>query len=326
MKTAKKIESFVDIMRVRFTGRPIPVAIRWTLTHKCTSRCIYCNIYEQKTPELTTDQIRGLLDQVAAAGTKRISFSGGDPLVRKDFGEIIDHAVSLGISCSINSCGALVVRNLDAIRKLDLVKISLDGPEKIHDLQKGKGSFRRAMDAADALRKAGVRYTFACTIAKYSVDHLVDVLRIAEQHNTLVAFQPLKELYMGVHNIDDISPDLTTFKREVRKLIDIKRSGNRHIRNSLRGLRHIWDWPNYERLECAGGKIFCMIETDGRVTPCDRNGYDMELPNALEHGFRWSMDHLPTPNCKGCGFCGALELNYVYNLRPDVLPIINKIS
>lgn len=326
MKYVKKVLSFKDIMKTRFTGKRVPVAIRWQLTNRCTHKCIYCNIHCTPAPELDTVQIKTLLDQVAKAGTRRISFSGGDPLLRTDFGEIISHANNLGISCSINSNGFLIEKKIDDVKLLDLVKLSLDGPKHIHDSNKGEGSYERVVNAAQVMKKHGQKFTFACTITKHNVDHLGHVLEMAEKFGTMAAFQPLKEMYRGVENIDDISPPLENYRKAIQMLIDYKLKDGKHIRNSLRGLRHIKNWPNYEPLECGGGRIFCMIETDGRVTPCDRLGYDTELPSAVDKGFEWAFNNLPDIECNGCGFCGALELNYILNLKLDVIPIVDRIS
>lgn len=326
MKYLKKILAFKDIMKTRYLGKRTPVAIRWQLTNRCTHKCIYCNIWKTPAEEMDADQILMLLDQVAEAGTRRISFSGGDPLLRKDFGQIVRHANSLGISCSINSNGFLIEKKIDDVRHLDLVKLSLDGPREIHESQKGKGSFDRVMHAAKVLKENGVKFTFACTITKYNVDHLNFLQETARKYNTLAAFQPLKEMYRGVEDIEDISPPAENYRIAIQMLIDQKKAGNLHLRNSLRGLRHIRDWPKYERLECGAGKIFCMVQTDGKITPCDRLGYKNPLPSALENGFDWAFDHLPKPKCAGCGFCGSLELNYILNLKFDILPIVNKIS
>ena len=97
------------------------------------------------------------------------------------------------------------------------------------------------------------------------------------------------------------------------------------MRNSLRSLRHIYNWPTYERLVCQAGKIFCMIGPTGVLTPCDRLEYNTPLPNCLELGFRVAFNKLPIIQCNGCGFCGSLELNYLASLRWDIVPTLNKI-
>jgi len=326
MKYLNKIHSFLSIMKFRFLKKRTPVAIRWQLTNRCTQECIYCKIHSTPSDELSLDQIKDLLNQVAKAGTKRISFSGGDPLLKKDFKEIISHGNSLGISCSINSNGFLIEKKIDAVKLLDLVKLSLDGPKEVHESQKGEGSYTRVIHAADVLKEANVKFTFACTITKHNVDHLDHVLEMAQKHDTMAAFQPLKELYRGVENIDGISPDIEKYRAAVRMLIEKKQKGNKHIRNSQRGLFHILKWPDYNHLQCGGGNIFCMIETDGRVTPCDRLGYNVTLPSALEMGFVGAFDNLPPIECNGCGFCGALELNYILDMKFDVIPVVDRIS
>lgn len=62
-------------------------------------------------------------------------------MMRKDIGEIINYCISRKISPEMNSVGFLIPQNIALIKKLDLLKLSLDGPEKVHDLIRDKRGF-----------------------------------------------------------------------------------------------------------------------------------------------------------------------------------------
>ncbi|MCF7907348.1 MAG: radical SAM protein [Candidatus Omnitrophica bacterium] len=313
------------MFKVRFLKKRIPLAVRLQVTNRCTLQCKYCNLWNTKTEEFTKEEIFSLIDQLAVLGAKRISFSGGEPLLRKDIGEIISYCREKSIYPEMNSNGTLVPERVDEISNLDFLKLSLDGPKEIHDLLRGKGSYGQVLAAADSVSKKGMNFGFATTLTKYNIDHLDFLLAIAEKYNTIVAFQPLKQLYRGISDISNLAPSQDKFKKAIDKLIQTKKSGNRHMRNSLRGLKHIYNWPKYKKLRCWSGRLFCIINADGELFPCDRINYNSPLPNCKKQALKLALDQLPQAHCSGCGFCGSLELNYLMNFKLDIISSIRKI-
>lgn len=325
MKLSDKIRAASSILKVRFMNRRIPLAVRWQLTNRCTSKCAYCSIWKTRSEELTTEQIFSLLDELRQAGTMVISFSGGDPLLREDIGKIIDRCKNRGIRPEINTNGSLVPRKIEDLKNLDLLKLSLDGPEEIHDNVRRHGSYAEVMEAAGILKTRGNKFTFATTLTKHNIGSIDFMLDKAREFNTVVAFQPLKRLYRGVEDMTPISPQQDEYRRAIERLITYKKQGNRHIRNSLIELEHIIHWPNYRPLKCWAGRIFCIIETNGDLFPCDRPHYNARLPNCLESGFATALHNLPGVSCGGCGFCGTLELNFIMSFRLSVLRTVKNL-
>lgn len=325
MRLRDKIYSLNTILRVRLLHKRIPLAVRFLLTNRCTLQCRYCSLWNTKSNELSTREVINILGELAKLGTKRISFSGGEPLLRKDIDEIITYCKNLGIYPEMNSNGTLVADSIGVIKKLDFLKLSLDGPEEVHDAIRCKGSYKKVIEAAEISFKNKVNLGFTCTMTKYNIDHFDHLLDIAEKYNAIVAFQPLKQIYRGVQEMEHIAPSEGKFKRAVSNLIAKKKNGNKNFRNSLASLEHIYNWPRYEKIECWAGWIFCIINTNGDVYPCDRVSYNLQLPNCLSLGVEKAINMLPDVNCNGCGFCGALELNYLMRLRFDILSSIKKI-
>lgn len=326
----KQIESLNTILKVKFFNKRIPLAIRWQLTDKCPSQCEYCKIW--KSPfgeELPTKIIFNLLDEVKSCGTKKISFSGGEPLLREDIGDIITYCKRLGISPEMNSTGYLFEKRVKGLKDLDLLKISLDGPENINELVRGKKeSYNWAINAASYAQANKIFFIFTTTLTKFNIIYVDDILAIAKKFNTIAAFQPLKEIEYqnNTEKLNSIEPLESLFKKTIDKLISYKKQNNCLSRNSLRGLHHIYNWPQYEKLKCWGGKIFCMIASNGEISPCDRLKYNTKLPNCAEFGFKKAFNNLPNlPPCSGCGFCGTIELNYIMDFKLDVLRLIKKI-
>jgi len=324
-----KLEVLCDILKLQLFSKRTPIAVRWQLTYKCPLRCMYCDIWKNNdVPELETKQILPLLDEMKECGVKKISFSGGEPMLRKDIDKIIDHCLSDGISPEINSTGFLVPQKINQLKNLHLLKLSLDGPKEIHDLVRGKaGSYDTVMRAAESAAANGIKFIFTATLTKFNINEVEFLLDLAEKFNTFVAFQPLKKRYSASagETVEGLYPCEEEYKNALKKLISSKKSGKGRMRNSLQGLLHIYNWPNYEKLDCNAGKLFCMIEPSGILSPCDRLKYNRPLPNCAELGFKKSFNSLPGIQCDGCGFCGSLELNYLASFKWGIIPTLNKI-
>ena len=71
-----------------------PLTIRCALTYKCNKKCIYCGIPEGDNFEIDASKICKMITEFADLGTKWISFSGGEPLLKEGVDSIIQHAKS----------------------------------------------------------------------------------------------------------------------------------------------------------------------------------------------------------------------------------------
>ena len=321
MKLKNKITSALTLAKVKFLKKRIPLGVRFQLTNRCPSRCLYCNLYQMPSPELSTKQIFSILDELARMGTKRISFSGGEPLLRTDLGKIIDYTKNLSISPSINTSGFQVAERIGELKNLDLIKISLDGPAEVDKKVRGhKKAFDWAISAAESAYREGIKFTFCTTMTRYNLSSLEFMVNLARKYKTMVAFQPLKTIYRGVEDINSLYPTEEEWAKAILELRKLKKKYPNNIRNSLALIDHIQNWPKYRKISCWAGKIFCIIDVNGDVVPCDRVDYPTEkIPNAVKLGFKKAFGRMPQVRCSGCGFCGAMELNFLLSLKLGIL-------
>lgn len=278
-------------------------------------------------PELTTEQTFSILDELEGIGTKTISYSGGEPMLREDLGKIIDYTVGKGISTSINTNGFQVIERLAELRNLDLMKISLDGPPEFDNRVRGhREAYNWAISAAEAAKKHKIKFTFCTTLTRYNLTSIEFMVNLARRYETMVAFQPLKTIYRGVEDMSDLYPTKEEWSEAMRNLRELKRTYPENIRNSELLLDHIENWPRYGKFRCWAGKVFCIIDVNGNVVPCDRVDYPTEnIPNALELGFAEAFRRLPEARCSGCGFCGAMELNFLLEGKLEILPELKRL-
>ena len=308
---------------VRFLGARRPLAARIQVTRRCTLKCSYCRLADESSDPMSEGDIVSVMEQLADLGCLRISLSGGEPMLRPDIGRIVDACASLGMAPEMNSSGAGFSERAREVRGLRLLKLSLDGPEEIHDSVRGRqGSYREVIEAIGAAGDAGIRTVLVTTITRRNVGCLDHVLEVAREHSTMAAFQPVKPYYKGAVDMQDLLPEPEEMRRAVRRLREARPG---ELRNSPAGLEHISRWPSYGPLRCWAGRIFCIVGADGTLYPCDRTRMDGPLPSCRELGLRRALERLPDPVCDGCGFCGALELNFAMALDPRVVATVARL-
>jgi len=132
-KFNKILSSAASLGKARVFNRHLPLFVSWELTNRCNLKCRYCDVWKLNSEELPTDTVLSMVDELKNLGTKFISFTGGEPLLRKDIDEILSHCKTNGLYASLNSNGFELKDKPQTVKKFDFVIMSLDGQEAIHD-------------------------------------------------------------------------------------------------------------------------------------------------------------------------------------------------
>jgi radical SAM protein with 4Fe4S-binding SPASM domain len=145
---------------------------------------VHCYLDHDDHGEMTTPEIKDLLDQLAAAGVLFLILSGGEIFLRRDLFDIVEYARKLMFSVKLKT-NAVMIRKAKAKRIADLgvasVQISLYSHRaEVHDaITKLPGSFNHTIEGARLLRKNGVRVIFANVLMKHNVDDYAEVQTLA---------------------------------------------------------------------------------------------------------------------------------------------------
>lgn len=141
----------------------VPLSVQFEITGRCNLDCQHCYLDIRKPPpELSTDEIFSILDQLAAAGTLFLTITGGEVFLRKDLLPILRRARELGFALRLFTSGTrLTWETAREIAKLDLVgvEMSLYGARcDVHDaITRRPGSHRKTVRAALMLKRLGVK-------------------------------------------------------------------------------------------------------------------------------------------------------------------------
>src|SRR6202453_3143965 len=86
----------------------VPFSAQLDLTYRCNERCVHCYLDHDDHGEMTTAEIKSLLDQLADAGVFYLTISGGEILMRRDFFEILEYARKRTFSVKLKTNGILI--------------------------------------------------------------------------------------------------------------------------------------------------------------------------------------------------------------------------
>ena len=158
-------------------------ALSWELTNACHLRCKTClpASGRPRPGELSTAQTLGVLRELARAGADRVLFTGGEPLFRPDFADVLTAAAEIGMVTEAITSGTLASRRaLAAIKDANTrLSVSFDGARpETHDLVRGDGMFARAVAGCRRFAAEGIPFDLSVTISRVNVRELADVARL----------------------------------------------------------------------------------------------------------------------------------------------------
>ncbi len=173
-------------MSARAQKLNIPLSVQLDLTYRCNERCVHCYLDHDDHGEMTTAEIKHLLDEMADAGVFILTLSGGEIFLRKDFFEILEHARRLMFCVKLKS-NAVLVREREAARLRDLniesiqVSIYSHRPE-VHDaITLIPGSLKRSVDAIRFLKSQGLKVIIANVLMTQNMQDYPGVRALAKE-------------------------------------------------------------------------------------------------------------------------------------------------
>jgi len=271
-------------------GEPVflPRLIAWEVTRSCPMACKHCRAAARNQPyegELTTEECRRLLENIARLARPTIILTGGEPMLREDIYDLAAHADGLGLPVVMAPCGQMV--DLAAVERMKqagihAISISIDGATAAsHDAFRGvAGAFDMACRAADAARRARLPFQINTTITRANRDELPAIRDLAVRLGAAV-FNPFLLVPTG-RGKDLAGQELSAaeYERTLGWLADAERDGPIRIRVTCA--------PHYSRIRaqrarrageapepaepfsrgCMGGKTFAFISHTGKVQIC----------------------------------------------------------
>jgi len=273
--------------------------LQWHITARCDQHCKHCYVFDSEfyasevSNQLDSQACIRIIDDFASLRQRwgflgMVSFSGGDPLLREDFFEVIDYTAQKGLTWNImGNPYHVALDNIRFFKEKGIIdyQISLDGMEATHDFLRRPGSFTDSINAIKLLKNNGIRVHVMFTLSKKNMGDLVDVMNLVDELEVdLFAFDRYcSNSKNNIANIEDvmtseeyklflirIGKEFHRLKEKGTKTVFVKKS---HLWKLLAFDLGLLKAPKNSNLVfdgCSMGYRLLAILADGTVLPCRR--------------------------------------------------------
>jgi radical SAM protein with 4Fe4S-binding SPASM domain len=320
------LEDYVDIPK-------FPSSVCFGITSKCNFNCKHClnRNLPVSGPDMTTDELEAVIDQMAECGTRSVSLFGGEPLIHQDFKRIVGCLNRRLIGISLNTNGSLIDDDMAEWLKANNVKsavVSFDGSKaSVMDEASGEGAFAMSARGIKALGRAGVSVLLSVTLTKLNYKDVKDMVLLGREINgRSIRFNHVfyggnaacfaKELYLSPREEQEAIDAVWRAKDEFGDFV----SGESSYLCQKRKLEKVGDHKGvHDKVRvgtCGAGTAKCAIRPDGHVTPCEIL-WDVKCGNVREERLKSIWEDSPVmnafrkplevdledmPECKGCRY------------------------
>jgi radical SAM protein with 4Fe4S-binding SPASM domain len=187
--------SLLESMHQKALELGIPIDVHVDVTYRCNERCIHCYLDHDDHGEMTTAEIKGVLEQLADAGVFFLTFSGGEVFLRRDFFELVEHARKLQFNVKVKT-NAVMIRENEAkkLRALGVEQIQISvysHRPAIHDaITKLPGSLKRTVDAIRFLKSQGLKVVIANVLMTANLHDHAGVQALARELGVRYTLDP----------------------------------------------------------------------------------------------------------------------------------------
>ena len=301
-------------------GLDAPICITWELTYACNLACVHClSSSGRRDPcELTTAEAKGVIEELERMQVFYVNVGGGEPTVRKDFWELLDHAAehNVGVKFSTNGSriDAAAAARLAGSDYVD-VQVSIDGATAaVNDAVRGPGSFDTALAALERLAAAGFeKPKISVVVTRQNAGQLDDFKAIADRYGAQLRITRLRPSGRGADVWDELHPTADQQRSLYTWLLE-------HGEEVLTGDSFFHLSAYGEALPglnlCGAGRVVCLIDPVGDVYACPFAIHDEFLagnvrePRGFEGVWRESdlFTELRRPQSGGaCESCGHYD-------------------
>jgi len=255
----------------KFSDAKCPTSVRIELTRACNLDCVHCIVSggsPAARPELATDEILHLLDEISEAGAFHINITGGEPACRGDFLEILAAAFDRNFFVTLQTNGTLltdeVFELLEANKKnIRQVGISLYGTQAgSHEIiTRTPGSFELSLASAIRLKKAGLTVVIVSLMTKLNSNQFESLDALCKEHGFNFQFNTV----ITPRDNGDRSP--CDLRLDESALVKLPKPWETFMDDHISDSSQIFPGAPLSSW-CSMGCTLCYITSSGDVRPC----------------------------------------------------------
>jgi MoaA/NifB/PqqE/SkfB family radical SAM enzyme len=247
-----------------------PFSVLFEVTHRCNLGCAHCYLTEGPVgrprpgrEELSLEQVRSVLDQLADAGTLFLTLSGGEVFMRRDFLDIVAHARSRSFSVTVFTTGTLLTPDT-ASRLADLSPLSVEvsiysAQPDVHDaVTRIPGSHRLSLRALRLLKRRGVIVLIKSPLMTLNSREYRGIVALAEELGAGWGFDP----FLIPRRDGNLEPIRLGLDRQQLREVFADPVLARALAQPVKCL------PQPGEEICGTGRRTCLISPYGDVFPC----------------------------------------------------------
>jgi MoaA/NifB/PqqE/SkfB family radical SAM enzyme len=249
-----------------------PFYASFKVTHVCSLKCNFCNVWREKTLDLAKEDVFKVIDNIANSSIIVLSLEGGDPLTRKDLGEILQYAHQKPFYLFFTTNGHLLHKRpmKEYGKHIDYLHISID---------EGHGNLK-FFDRLEEFQSYGPEICIQIVVTKETLPALEEKVKRVYEVNARTVIMPACHL----DGTDDFYPNPKDFRAEILQL-------KKKYPNTITTPKGFLDNINAYH-GCSTSSV--IIDSDGGLFyPCRTVG--KHLYNFTEGSF---MKFLKTPEAK----------------------------
>ncbi len=318
---------FISLLWCRLCKISKPIFIVLVTNNNCNLKCSYCyGDYGNRSHQenYSTRQLLQIIDELKILGTRLLTIHGGESLLRKDIGEILNYSKLQGFYVSFNTNGYLVPRMIDQLRCVDTVCLSIDGRRENNDRVRGKGCYDKVIEAIEVLNRESMPVVLHATLTRANLEDMDFLAQLAADKHARLQFSILYNCETLKEKFGDLILTDSEIRNTLQKILDLKKSGF-PIYYSDTVLEAGIYWPysydekffalqgeapkNDHLIPCHHGSLKYQIDADGRVITCWAHD-DVDAPNVKTLGVSAALRSCnENDNCRHCAFLANNEHN-----------------
>lgn len=331
----KKNAGFLkQLLWMKVANQKRPLTVIFSLTNACNQSCVYCYAqypHRGRKGEMGTEEVKKVLSDLYDNGMRRVSFAGGEPLLRKDIDEIIAHVNAIGAACTVNTNGSFFPKLLDKVRGVDALAISIDGRAESHNRFRGEGTGEKALSGAIAAAEAGFRVHTNTVLHRYNLNDIDYMLDLCVKHGFKAEFNLAIDTVFGEKAPEDLKPTNEEFRTALRHLIRRKKEGAPILFSSDAFQSVLDSWKDFKvegvrdgskvegMPECPATRFFCIVDPDGVLWACPHLIGSTPAKSALQEGVAAAFETATTHNCTACYQVYHHEFAHLRDMKPSVV-------
>lgn len=323
---------FVSLMSYGLTSKAHPIFGILFITEKCNAKCLYCYVNDVNAPDdhsidkrlMNGEDWKQLIDDLIDRGVRAFSLVGGEPMVSPWCEELINHLHKRGVFFNLTTNGSLVLKQIDLLKKVSQLTVSIDGDEQSNDRVRGKGWHKRAIDAIEAATSAGIPCRLSVVVTRYNRDQIQYIVDLCDRLNMYVTFTPCldapenrfettRDLMLDDSELREFFKDLLRWKKKTKRIMNSEKSVHYMINYPGTFDRVVMaDEPDaaYYPEKCPYGRFQYHFSEYGEVYPCAVwwNRPDFQAKTVYD-GLDDALGNATEMPCQYCSFCNLVDWN-----------------